>query len=167
MSKNLPPAKTLPFLPPNATCNARLTRGSGYCEALAGAETSHPGVGRCRLHGGASPNQDAPDGPLNLFRAVGLGPIIDAAEVMTHDDQEYLYEVSNNALVVTRAALVARMQNADASPKELADLSMALSRIDGLLSKYLNEEDPDASPNTPNIGLDAELARLNALENIT
>ena len=107
----------LPFMPPDVTCNARLARSSGYCENMAGAETNHIGVGRCRLHGGATPKQDVPDGPLDLFRTLGLGVIIDTAETMTHDDQEYLFEVSNNALVVTRAGIVARMQDQAVSPR--------------------------------------------------
>ena len=155
---------TLPFQSPDASCNARLARSSGYCENLAGAETEHIGIGRCRLHGGLSPKQDAPDGPLDLFRALGLGKIIEVAETMTRDDQEYLFEVSNNALVVSRAGIVARMQEISASPKELADLTMALSRIDNVLAKYPNEEDPDSAPNTENTAFEAEVKRLNALE---
>lgn len=152
----------LPPMGPDTTCNARLSRSSGYCDAIAGEGTDHEGHGRCRLHGGATPKRR--NSPLDMFRAMGLGPIIQAAEKMDHSDQEYIYEVSNAALVITRAGIVARMQNADASPKELADLSMALQRVDGLLAKYLNDEDPDKAPNEGPSSLDAEAARLVALE---
>lgn len=162
--KSMPADKVLPFMPPDTLCNARLARTAGYCENLAGAETDHIGIGRCRLHGGASPKQDAPDGPLDMFRALGLGKIIEVAETMTHDDQEYLFEVSNNALVVSRAGIVARMQEVTTSPKELADLTMALSRIDTVLARYPNEDNPDAAPNTADTSFEAEVERLNALE---
>ena len=161
--KATPADAVLPFLPPDRTCNARLHRGSGYCENQAGADTEHPGLGRCRLHGGASPKMDRPDGPRDLFRAAGLDVIINLAEVMTHDDQEYLEEVATNALVVTKAGITARMQDPLTSPKEMADLTMSLTRIDTVLRKSLNDEDPDAGSNTVS-GLDAELARLAVLE---
>lgn len=159
-------SKELPLIPPAATCNARLHRGTGYCRAVAGEGTKHPGSGRCRLHGGASPAHPGHDGPLDLWRGAGLGPIIDAAEVMTRDDQEYLHEVGNNALTVARASILARMQDPSLSPKELADLSMALQRMDKVLEKYPNEEDPDAAPNTPDRALDRELERLEKLEGL-
>lgn len=156
----------LPFLPPTAACNARLHRGTGYCKALAGEGTNHPGVGRCRLHGGLSPAHPGHDGPLDLWRASGLGRIIEVAEVMTHDDQEYLHEVGNNAMVVARANLIARMQDPTLSPKELADLTMALQRLDNIIAKYPVDEDPDAAPNTPDTSLQAEMERLAALEGL-
>ena len=139
-------SSSLSFRAPDTTCNARLARSSGYCEAVAGADTNHIGIGRCRLHGGASPKQDLPDGPLDMFKSMGLGPIIETAETMTSDDQEYLFHVANNALVVTRAGIVARMQNTKNSPKEMADLSMALQRIDNILAKYPDDDDPGQSP---------------------
>jgi hypothetical protein len=86
------------------------------------------------------------------------------AETMTHEDQEYLMEVSNNALVITRAGILARLQDPTVSAKEMADLTMALSRVDNILAKYPNDEDPDSAPNTPDTFMDAELARLEALD---
>ena len=72
-------------------------------------------------------------------------------------------EVGNNALVVTRAKILARLQQTDTSAKEMADLTTALVRVDTILSKYPDEEDPDAAPNMPT-ALDAEMARVTALE---
>ena len=44
---------------PDVYCNARTRNGSGSeggrCRHEAGWGTDHPGVGRCKLHGGASP----------------------------------------------------------------------------------------------------------------
>ncbi len=37
-------------------CGARKTDGSGTCSQVAGFGTSHVGYGRCKFHGGASPN---------------------------------------------------------------------------------------------------------------
>jgi hypothetical protein len=41
---------------PGETCNARKTDGSGYCGHRAGWGTDHVGHGRCKYHGGDSPN---------------------------------------------------------------------------------------------------------------
>jgi hypothetical protein len=43
---------------------------------------------------------------------------------------------------------------------------MALSRVDLILAKYTNEENPDRAPNTADASFDAEVARLNALEGL-
>jgi len=37
-------------------CLAKTKGGPGYCHRPAGWGTPHPGIGRCTLHGGASPN---------------------------------------------------------------------------------------------------------------
>ena len=154
----------LPFLPPRLNCNARLFRSSGYCENVAGAGTDHEGVGRCRLHGGITTTEGT-DGPMDLFRAAGLDGIINLAETMTHEDHEYLFEVGNNALVVTRAKILARLQDPATSAKEIADYTISLQRIDAILAKYPNEEDPDSSPNTPDLREAEEMARLQVLDN--
>jgi len=39
-------------------CNARKADGSGYCKHEAGWGTDHTGHGRCRYHGGSTPNQE-------------------------------------------------------------------------------------------------------------
>jgi hypothetical protein len=39
-------------------CNARKTDGSGYCGQRAGWGTAHTGVGRCKYHGGSTPDQE-------------------------------------------------------------------------------------------------------------
>lgn len=155
----------LPFHPPDAKCNARLARGGGYCEQPAGKGTPHPGRGRCRLHGGMSPEQDALDGPYDLMRNLGLGRVIDLAETMVREDQEYVMDVATNGLVIMRGMVVARMMDSEAPPsaKELADLTMALSRIDTALARHPDEEDPDAAANEAS-DLDEELARLLELE---
>lgn len=46
-----------PFQPIEGKCNARKTDSSGLCAHEAGWQTSHPGYGRCKWHGGATPNQ--------------------------------------------------------------------------------------------------------------
>ena len=42
--------------PPRPRCGAHARSTGGPCRRGAGAGTSHPGVGRCSHHGGASPN---------------------------------------------------------------------------------------------------------------
>ena len=137
----------LPLRSPTAACNARLARGTGYCKNAAGLGTEHPAFGRCKLHGGLSPRDQGGDGPADLFRANGLGGIIDLAETMTRDDQEYLADVGTNALTVIRAKIVARMNAVDVMPKELNDLSMALARLEKILKDNPNEvQEGDEKP---------------------
>jgi len=47
----------LPKKAPDRTCNARTRSREGYCGLPAGWGTDHPGHGRCRLHGGATPRK--------------------------------------------------------------------------------------------------------------
>jgi hypothetical protein len=69
--------KDLPERDPADNCNARKTDGSGYCGQPAGWGTDHD-VGRCKFHGGATPNQergiiaDLEDGAENAAIALRL-----------------------------------------------------------------------------------------------
>lgn len=129
--------ESIPFLRPSETCNARLNRGDGttYCENQAGADTVHVGEGRCRIHGGHDGTMDV-DFPDELFRVAGLDPIIELAENMRQADQEYLMEVGNNALVVTRSGILSRLTDPTITPRELNDLTNALTRVDNLIAKH-------------------------------
>lgn len=45
---------------PNPPCGAKKKQGEGTCNRPAGWGTDHPGIGRCKLHGGSTPaHQDA------------------------------------------------------------------------------------------------------------
>ncbi|RLB68247.1 MAG: hypothetical protein DRH08_01500 [Deltaproteobacteria bacterium] len=126
----------IPFRTAGATCNARLQRSDGvYCENPAGADTDHPGTGRCRIHGGYTGDIHT-DGPEDLYREAGLDGIIDLAESMAQGDQEYLMEVGNNALVVTRSGILGRLNDPTLTPKELNDLTSALTRVDNMIAKH-------------------------------
>lgn len=48
----------MPMRDPDEYCNARKTDGDGYCKHEAGWGTDHPGRGRCKFHGGSTPNQE-------------------------------------------------------------------------------------------------------------
>lgn len=165
-SQPKPADDRLPFRPPGQKCNARLARGVGYCTNPAGAGTDHTGYGRCKLHGGIlRPSSDThDDGPLAMWKAAGLEQIINMAETMTGNDQEYLYHVGNNSLVVIRSGIVARLAAfPPPSPKEMADLTMSLTRIDAILAKYPDEENPNA-PRMRGLEEAEEMARLSELE---
>lgn len=152
----------IPFLRPGETCNARLNRGDGtvYCEMPAGADTTHPGQGRCRIHGGHDGSKDI-DFPDELFRKAGLDPIIELAENMRASDQEYLMEVGNNALVVTRSGVLARLADPTLTPRELNDLTNALTRIDNMISKHPLVDKPAEAEEAKTT--QDELERLRAL----
>lgn len=130
------PGTELPWRSSGALCNARLLWGTGYCENGAGAGTNHVGEGRCSLHGGeVASSIDVKE----LISQHGLSSLVDIAETMDYDDAEYMYHVTNSALVVQRAKIVARLGAPDTTAKELADLTMALKRVDDLLAKYKKE----------------------------
>ncbi len=63
--------------PMNGICGAK-TRAKKPCKRPAGAGTSHVGVGRCKLHGGASPQAEV-SGAVELARreAVVMGRPLD------------------------------------------------------------------------------------------
>jgi hypothetical protein len=114
------------------------------------------------LHGGLSPRDAGVDGPADLFTAIGLGAIIDLAETMTHDDQEYLMSVGTNALTVIRAKIIAKLNDTDRAAKEMNDLTMALSRVEKVLADNPNEVkagDAEAAEDDKN-----ELARVLNIE---
>lgn len=65
--------------PADGSCGAK-TRNGGKCKMAAGAGTDHLGIGRCKLHGGASPNAQL-TGVVELARreAAVMGRPLDIA----------------------------------------------------------------------------------------
>jgi hypothetical protein len=66
----------------NPMCNARKKNGEA-CRAFAGQGTKHPGSGKCKFHGGSTPNHDKRAVTMDLKRRmVTLGePIEDVTAV--------------------------------------------------------------------------------------
>lgn len=136
-----------PYQAPARTCNARLARQAGYCRNVAGKGTEHEGRGRCSLHGGAETTDDIPDSPFAVLRSAGLERLIDIALTLTEQDEELEMKVGNSGLVLARTLAVARMLHPDTTAQEMDRLSATVARIDSILSKHTNEDDPDAAPN--------------------
>lgn len=150
----------IPWRASDKKCNARLLWGSGYCKNSAGEGTNHLGEGRCAVHGGEVAHSiDVKE----LISEHGLASLVDIAETMDWDDAEYLYHVTNSALVVQRSKIVARLGDPTLSPKELADLTMALKRLDDLLGKYKREVLEGQEAHVVEAGDAQERARLEAL----
>lgn len=97
-----------------------------------------------------------------MWRAAGLEQIINMAETMTRDDSEYITYVGNNALSVLRAKIVADLNAPGNSPKEMADLTMALTRVDKLLQSYPDEDKPDVGIQPSTEKEEARLAELDS-----
>lgn len=152
----------LPYRRAGKQCNARMTRHAGevYCTNPAGADTDHPGEGRCRIHGGDSGDMPT-DRPEDMFREAGLETIIDLAESMQYADQEYLMEVGNNALVVTRSGILAKLMDPTITPRELNDLTNALTRVDNMIAKHPIMDKPEEAAATD--AATDELARVREL----
>jgi hypothetical protein len=60
----------LPLLPPGRYCTARRKQQLGYCRRRAGHQTGHAEMGRCRLHGGATPIKTGRYSKLRLGRSL-------------------------------------------------------------------------------------------------
>jgi len=68
-----PSRQLLPIREPDAiACNARLRTREGYCTQKPGWGTDHVGVGRCKLHGGASPKYEQ-TALVQAYRTLGTG----------------------------------------------------------------------------------------------
>lgn len=55
---------------PDTKCNAAIRKSKKLCGQAAGWGTKHPGIGRCKRHGGASPSYDAEVQRLAAKRAL-------------------------------------------------------------------------------------------------
>ena len=157
MSEDTNNVLEFPLKSPDLLCNHRLARQSGYCRNKAGAGTDHLGYGRCKVH------QEGADGNReDLLHVLGLGQLIATAEIMTRDDQEYLYHVSNNALVIQRAQTIRQMDSSIISPKERKELVETVAKIDAILSKQTIEIKGEGE-NEASAEDAAELARIEAI----
>lgn len=68
-------------------CGAR-KRGGGTCGQAAGWGTSHPGIGRCKLHGGATPDHVAAaqrEAAAEVVAAYGLPRAIDPHDALLEE----------------------------------------------------------------------------------
>lgn len=73
------PSSHLPIREPGRYCNARKKQEEGYCKKPAGWGTDHPGLGRCRLHGGATPYRGR--GRTKVFSTVSFAEVILRAKI--------------------------------------------------------------------------------------
>ena len=126
----------------------------------AGEGTDHPGTGRCKLHGGDKGDMETLQEVSDMFHRLGFGPIIDAAETMRHSDQEYLMEVGNNALVLERTRILGRLNDITLTPREVNDLTNALTRVDNLIAKHPNGLRGEGEASAFEQEDDEELARV-------
>lgn len=123
-----------PLKAPNQLCNHRLSRQAGYCKNASGAGTEHKGHGRCKVH------ETGRDGNTQeLFAMLGLSDMIAVAEMMTADDQEYAYLMSNNFLVLQRAKIIKSMDQVMLSSKERKEMIDSVEKIDKILAKHTIE----------------------------
>ena len=136
-------------------CNAKRQRGKrGFCKQPAGWGTDHLGEGRCYMHGGR------PE------RAHEAAPYLsDAIKELSVSDAEALMSMGTTAMILARARLMERLLLPGITTKEAADLTISLTRLEQMIAKHPDLDDPDAAPNTgKGQGLDEELQRLIALE---
>jgi len=81
------------------------------------------------------------------------------------EDAEALMSMGTMAMVLARARLMERLMQVESlTTKEISDLTMSIQRLDNVLSKHPELDDPDAAPNISGGNLDEELQRLIALD---
>lgn len=142
-------------------CGA-ITVGGERCNRPAGLLTENPGEGRCFAH----KTWDAEHGDAfrrTLEEQLGMGAVTSVAETLSSDEVDYVRHVSDASLEIIRGRIVASMFDANRSPKELADLTMALSRVDTAIAK-LNKARPDAIDREATAQREGETERLAALQ---
>lgn len=74
--------------PDKPTCGGKLRRGPGHCTRPPGWATTHPGIGRCKLHGGSTPTHVAHAGRERARQAVatfGLPQDIDPRDALLQE----------------------------------------------------------------------------------
>jgi hypothetical protein len=57
-------------------CHARKRQGAGLCTRPAGWGTPHPGIGRCKLHGGSASAASITHGLHSRFLHAHLAPLL-------------------------------------------------------------------------------------------
>jgi len=136
-------------------CNAPLKRASmGFCKSPAGYGTDHTGSGHCHVHGGKP--EDVPQGtfetaPDLVTRAAGL----------TDDDVEALYGLSVKAWIICMAQYTQSAMQPGRTTKEINELTLSISRLNGLLRDHPEFDNPDEASNAAEKDdVDLELERL-------
>lgn len=139
-------------------CGAKRQRGyMGYCQHPAGFGTDHLGTGRCHLHGGRG--DEVPK------EALAAAPwLAERTRKLSVADAEALMVMGTMAMVLARATLMERLLSPGITAKESNEITMSVTRLDNLLSKHPELQDPDAPSNHGPAPVDEELKRLLQLE---
>lgn len=126
----------------------------------AGLNTDHRGQGFCSYHGGNSGADDVGD----LLASMGLTSLIDRAAKLSTNDLEQLYHTTNTALVLERARLIQQLGDPSLSPKEQADTTGSIQKIDNILKAYKREAKGAKAEAGKRQADDREITRLKDLE---
>jgi len=108
------------------------------------------------MHGGRG--DEVPKG------ALAAAPwLAERTRQLSLEDAESLMTMGTMAMVIARARLMERLLTPNITTKEANEITLSVKRLDELLAKHPEIEDPDAAGNTA-APLDDELKRLLALE---
>lgn len=140
------------------TCNALRQRGErGFCQFPAGFGTQHVGEGRCYLHGGKA----AAKAGKAAIKA--LPQLAEFTRRLSLADAEAIMAMGTMAMVLARGQLMERLLAPGIGPQEANHITMAVTRLDNLLAKHPEIDDPDKAQSITT-EMDQELKRLLELE---
>lgn len=88
---------------PNHYCRAWSSSQQKYCKLRAGHDTDHPGVGRCKFHGGATPVKHGYYSKIKRYRSLG-GSLGEAYKRYIENEDDDPLDVSPE-LALTRALI--------------------------------------------------------------
>jgi hypothetical protein len=121
-------------LEPNYYCRGWNAKSRKYCRAVAGAKTTHPGVGRCKFHGGLQEGDGrVTNGARSMVKSSTLRELIEAEKGRT--DPLDLTEELQILRALRQQLLTGEDVNADAAQKLLDGAGRMVERIERIRSQ--------------------------------
>lgn len=121
--------KRFPKIDSTTTCNGKIHRQFKYCKRPAGAGTSHPGKGRCKLHGGCSPGQPPKSGKLRYSDYVPTA-IVEKYEEFCDEDRGDILSLDNEIALIRAKITSIELANQDGRyNKDLIHMTELVRRL--------------------------------------
>ena len=129
---------------PDQLCNARLRWKDGYCTRLAGDDTDHIGIGRCREHGGGNIGRPRPTFSPAEFDE---NDVLKRLEVIVESDPSSI-AIVDNEITILRSVFYRYLKACNDDNHKLPNPS-DLKKFTDALAKMLEIKAKLESRNTP------------------